>query len=286
MKFRSSALIASRTRPNMSDRRRDVRRAPSRSRGRFSTSAHVSNLNKDNRELTNENRQLRGDKKELESSNRRLQGSNRRMVRELDELSAELLASKQAQQTADDKIDDLAATERKLTRQNALLQEEVEREKQTNSELRRSKKSALEAVVNTVSCHMDPEERSGEGGSARSDWKRGASVERSKSEAKRNRRSPGEAADDDSSSTSGAEDAARCGALRKGSPDTGAPASNGGNEPGGPPVPTQPLLGVELPAPARETPPGVPTEEGHSAGGPLVPSPLSPTIRSAAPGAL
>ena len=110
----------------MAERGRD-RRHVSRKPSRFSTTAHVSKLSKENRELVTENRQLRSDKKEADYTKRRLESSNRRLAGEVEELSADLRVSKQAQRNAEDRIDDLAAIERKLARQNLIQQEELER---------------------------------------------------------------------------------------------------------------------------------------------------------------
>ena len=132
----------------------------------------------------------RSDKKDLESSNRRLEGSNRRLTRELEDLAAELRASKHAQQMSGDQIDDLSAAERKLNRQNALLRDDLEREKHKSSHLRSSKQSALEAVLEAVSCHAGSlEERLHE--------KRGVSTGDDEDVSKRQRFAPDDAAEDD-----------------------------------------------------------------------------------------
>ena len=260
----------------MSDRRRDVRhssRAPSRNNCRFSTNSRVSEPHK----VINH---LRPDKGALAAQVRRKR-------RQLDEADEDLRAAREKAEKNLEKMDDLILVEKnllneveKLTGENACLQEDLERAQQLQAENARSKKEAVQAIVAVLRSHLDDDpEEEGCCSSARSGRWKSPIRPGDKPAVKRARRAelPGEAADDDddSSSTSGAEDAARR--------DTGAPASSGGNEQAGPQAaPTQPSLGVELPAP----PPSIPAEEVRSAGGPLVASPFSPTIRSATPGAL
>ena len=221
----------------------------------------------------------------LRSDKEALATQLRRKKRQLDESDKALRVARERAAKNLEKMDDLTLVEKNLanevenlTGENACLQEDLERAQQLQAEHARLKKEAIQAIVAAARSHLgdDPEEEGS--ASARSGrWKSctrlGAkpAVKRARTEI------PGEAADDDddSSSTSGAEEAVRR--------DTGAPASSGGNELADlQAVPTQPPLRTELPA----QPPSIPTEEVHNAGRPLVAAPLSPTIRSAAPGAL
>ncbi len=262
----------------MAERGRD-RRHVSRKPSRFSTTAHVSKLSKENRELVTENRQLRSDKKEVDYTKRRLEASNRRLAGEVEELSADLRVSKQAQRNAEDRIDDLAAIERKLARQNLIQQEELERVHQTRAELQRSKKGALQDVLKAILQHVDPDEHparpeGADGSSTLSDGKRVAGLDSPRAQAKRARPSPVEAAedDDDSSSTSGEGGDARRDETREGVT-------------AGPQARAQPPAVPELLVPDRG--PASPGRAGDNcANQPSVSSPLSPTIQRATPGAL